>query len=121
MAMPWAQRLKRVFGIDIETGQARGGAMKIIAGIRLHGCRRYESMEGRGRTKQEPESRATQEAKAEKIPASSARFSTTWTGSRPTHYPNPEHPLRLACSTPPDRTACSTPMPVTIPAGCRLV
>ena len=29
----WAQRLKRVFGIDIETCQACGGAMKIIACI----------------------------------------------------------------------------------------
>ncbi|GBE10398.1 putative transposase [bacterium BMS3Abin12] len=33
MAMTWAQRLKRVFGIDIETCQACGGAMKIIACI----------------------------------------------------------------------------------------
>ena len=31
MAMTWAQRLKRVFGIDIETCQAGGGAMTIIA------------------------------------------------------------------------------------------
>ena len=30
-AMSWAQRLKRVFGIDIETCPACGGAMRIIA------------------------------------------------------------------------------------------
>ena len=39
-AMTWAQRLKRVFNIDIETCQACGGPMKIIACIRLQGCRR---------------------------------------------------------------------------------
>ena len=32
-AMSWAQRLKRVFGIDIETCPACGGAMRIIACI----------------------------------------------------------------------------------------
>ena len=32
-AMTWAQRLKRVFGIDIETCAACGGAMRIIACI----------------------------------------------------------------------------------------
>jgi hypothetical protein len=31
--MTWAQRLKRVFGIDIETCPACGGAMRIIAYI----------------------------------------------------------------------------------------
>jgi hypothetical protein len=31
--MTWAQRLKRVFNIDIETCPARGGAMKVIACI----------------------------------------------------------------------------------------
>ena len=31
--MTWAQRLKRVFNIDIETCQACGGAVKIIASI----------------------------------------------------------------------------------------
>jgi hypothetical protein len=31
--MSWAQRLKRVFGIDIETCPACGGAMRIIACI----------------------------------------------------------------------------------------
>ena len=31
--MRWAQRLKRVFNIDIETCQACGGAMKVIAAI----------------------------------------------------------------------------------------
>ncbi|NND91518.1 MAG: hypothetical protein HKN42_11705 [Granulosicoccus sp.] len=31
--MTWAQRLKQVFGMDIETCPARGGAMRIIAGI----------------------------------------------------------------------------------------
>jgi len=36
-AMTWAQRLKRVFNIDIETCQACGGPMKIIACIRLQG------------------------------------------------------------------------------------
>jgi len=47
-----------------------------------------------------------EEAKAEKTPSSSARFSTTWTepsqspGS--THYPNPGHPLRPDCSIPSD-------------------
>ena len=33
MAITWAQRLKRVFGIDIETCPACGGAMRIIACI----------------------------------------------------------------------------------------
>ena len=32
-AMTWAQRLKRVFGIDIETCLASGGALRIIACI----------------------------------------------------------------------------------------
>jgi hypothetical protein len=32
-AMTWAQRLKRVFRIDVETCPACGGAMKIIASI----------------------------------------------------------------------------------------
>jgi hypothetical protein len=32
-ATTWAQRLKRVFRIDIETFAARGGAMRIIACI----------------------------------------------------------------------------------------
>ena len=32
-AMSWAQRLKRVSGIDIETCSACGGAMRIIASI----------------------------------------------------------------------------------------
>ena len=32
-AMSWAQRLKRVFGIDIETCSACGGALRIIACI----------------------------------------------------------------------------------------
>ena len=31
--MSWAQRLKRVFRIDVETCQACGGAVKIIASI----------------------------------------------------------------------------------------
>jgi hypothetical protein len=31
--MTWAQRLKRVFGIDIETCPACGGALRIIACI----------------------------------------------------------------------------------------
>jgi hypothetical protein len=31
--MSWAQRLKRVFGIDIQTCPACGGAMRIIACI----------------------------------------------------------------------------------------
>ena len=33
MAITWAQRLKRVFGIDIETCPACGGALRIIACI----------------------------------------------------------------------------------------
>ncbi len=33
VAMTWAQRLKRVFNIDIETCQACGGPMKVIACI----------------------------------------------------------------------------------------
>jgi len=33
IAMTWAQRLKRVFNIDIETCSACGGAVKIIACI----------------------------------------------------------------------------------------
>jgi len=37
--MTWAQRLKRVFRIDIETCEYCGGAVRIIAGIRLQGCR----------------------------------------------------------------------------------
>ena len=32
-SMTWAQRLKRVFGIDIETCPACGGAVKVIACI----------------------------------------------------------------------------------------
>ena len=32
-AMTWAQRLKRVFKIDVETCRACGGAMRIIACI----------------------------------------------------------------------------------------
>jgi hypothetical protein len=32
-AMTWAQRLKRVFRLDVETCQACGGAMRIIASI----------------------------------------------------------------------------------------
>ena len=31
--MTWAQRLKRVFGIDVETCPACGGAVRIIACI----------------------------------------------------------------------------------------
>ena len=31
--MTWAQRLKRVFGIDLQTCPACGGAMRIIACI----------------------------------------------------------------------------------------
>ncbi|MFT5211747.1 MAG: hypothetical protein ACI9CE_003488 [Flavobacterium sp.] len=30
-SMTWAQRLKRVFGIEIETCEQRGGAVKVIA------------------------------------------------------------------------------------------
>ena len=33
-SMSWAQRLKRVFGIDIETCPACGGAVRIIACIK---------------------------------------------------------------------------------------
>ena len=33
VAMSWAQRLKRVFDIDIETCEYCGGALKIIACI----------------------------------------------------------------------------------------
>ena len=33
MAISWAQRLKRVFGIDIETCRACGGSVRIIASI----------------------------------------------------------------------------------------
>ena len=33
MAKTWAQRLKRMFGIDIETWSACGGALRIIACI----------------------------------------------------------------------------------------
>jgi hypothetical protein len=32
-SMTWAQRLKRVFGIEIETCEQCGGAVKVIAGI----------------------------------------------------------------------------------------
>ncbi len=39
-SMTWAQRLKRVFNIDIETCSKCGGAVRVIACIRLHGCRR---------------------------------------------------------------------------------
>jgi hypothetical protein len=39
-SMTWAQRLKRVFNIDIETCSACGGAVKIIACIRPQGCGR---------------------------------------------------------------------------------
>lgn len=34
--MTWAQRLKRVFNIDIETCSACGGAVKVIACIEDH-------------------------------------------------------------------------------------
>ena len=70
----------RVRNIDIETCGKGGGPVKLAAhmhprtyGIsaslvitrtRPHECGRYESMEGRGRTKQGLESRATQEAEA---------------------------------------------------------
>lgn len=33
LAMTWAQRLKRVFDIDIQTCEACGGAIRIIAAI----------------------------------------------------------------------------------------
>ena len=33
MAISWAQCLKRIFGIDIETCRACGGAVRIIASI----------------------------------------------------------------------------------------
>ena len=33
VAMTWAQRLKRVFNIDIETCEHCGGAVKVIASI----------------------------------------------------------------------------------------
>jgi len=39
-SMTWTQRLKRVFDIDIETCSECGGDVRIIASIRLHGCRR---------------------------------------------------------------------------------
>jgi hypothetical protein len=39
-AMTWSRRLKRVFRIDVEQCERCGGAMKIIACIRLQGCRR---------------------------------------------------------------------------------
>ena len=39
-SMTWAKRLKRVFAIDVETCGECGGAVKIIASIRLQGCRR---------------------------------------------------------------------------------
>ena len=39
-SMTWAQRLKRVFNIDIETCRHCGAAVRIIACIRLHGRRR---------------------------------------------------------------------------------
>ena len=32
-ALTWAQRLKRVFGIEIETGETCGGEVKVIASI----------------------------------------------------------------------------------------
>lgn len=40
LAMTWAKRLKRVFHIDVEVCEQCGGAVKIIACIRLQGCRR---------------------------------------------------------------------------------
>jgi len=39
-SMTWAQRLQRVFNIDIASCSACGGEVKVIACIRLHGCRR---------------------------------------------------------------------------------
>ncbi|MDT8321244.1 MAG: transposase [Xanthomonadales bacterium] len=36
----WMQRLKRVFAIDIETCPECGGKLRVIACIRLQGCRR---------------------------------------------------------------------------------
>lgn len=35
VALTWAQRLKRVFNIDIETCRACGGAVRRIAGIEV--------------------------------------------------------------------------------------
>ena len=40
ISMTRAMRLKRVFDIDIETCSECGGDVRIIASIRLHGCRR---------------------------------------------------------------------------------
>jgi len=41
VAMTWAQRLKRVFQVDIDTCTRCGGAVRIIASIeRLQGWRR---------------------------------------------------------------------------------
>ena len=31
--MSWAQRLKRVFGMEIETGEACGGKVRVIASL----------------------------------------------------------------------------------------
>jgi hypothetical protein len=39
-SMTWAKRLKRVFDMDIRTCEKCGGDVKIIASIRLQGCRR---------------------------------------------------------------------------------
>lgn len=43
-AMTWAQRLKRVFGLDIETCRACGGAVRIIAASRIRPSSRRSSL-----------------------------------------------------------------------------
>ena len=63
--MTWAQRLKRVVNIDIETCKTGGGDVKITACIRVQGCRRYDPRDGGGR--------ATQETRAESSAGSSCR------------------------------------------------
>jgi hypothetical protein len=40
-SMTWAQRLKRVFGIEIETCEQCGGAVKVIASIKNYIAKNY--------------------------------------------------------------------------------
>jgi hypothetical protein len=55
--MTWVQRLKRVFGIDIETFPACGGAVRIIALKRLMSSRRSSATWMRKRLSAKPPKR----------------------------------------------------------------
>jgi len=48
LALTWAQRLKRVFGIDIETCRECGGAIKVMR-VKLKLCR-FSFLSGKSQT-----------------------------------------------------------------------